>query len=63
MKTLTKTAVLGSLAMAPYAAMAALPDTVKTSLDAAKADGMEAGWLIVGIFAAIFVIKLVKRFL
>lgn len=44
-------------------AHAALPESVKTSLQGAQADGMEVGWLVVGILAAIFVIKIVKRFL
>ncbi|SUA20818.1 phage associated protein [Neisseria gonorrhoeae] len=27
----------------------------KNALEAAKADGMEAGWIVVGVFAALFV--------
>lgn len=44
-------------------AQAALPQSVTEALDAAKADGMEAGWLVVGIIAALFVIAIVKRLL
>ncbi|WII92505.1 major capsid protein [Kingella negevensis] len=44
-------------------AQAALPDNVKTALEGAKTDGMEAGWLVVGIIAALFVIAIVKRLL
>ena len=42
-------------------AYAALPETAKTAIDNAKADGMEAGWLVVGVFAALFVFAIVKR--
>lgn len=44
-------------------ANAALPESVKTALEGAKTDGMEAGWLVVGIIAALFVIAIVKRLL
>ncbi|HEZ1957772.1 TPA: hypothetical protein WHP37_001487 [Neisseria meningitidis] len=40
---------------------ATLPDTAKNALEAAKEDGMEAGWIVVGIFAALFVFSIVKR--
>ncbi|HEZ1398533.1 TPA: hypothetical protein WHE14_002064 [Neisseria meningitidis] len=42
-------------------ANATLPDTAKNALEAAKEDGMEAGWIVVGIFAALFVFSIVKR--
>ena len=42
-------------------AYAALPENAKTAIDNAKADGMEAGWLVVGVFAALFVFSIVKR--
>ena len=42
-------------------AYAALPENAKTAIDGAKADGMEAGWLVVGVFAALFVFSIVKR--
>ncbi|HEZ0463952.1 TPA: major capsid protein, partial [Neisseria meningitidis] len=52
-------AKLAVLTAAPLAlaahANATLPDTAKNALEAAKADGMEAGWIVVGIFAALFV--------
>jgi hypothetical protein len=44
-------------------AYAALPEAAKSGIDAAKADGLEAGWLVVGVFAALFVIAIVKRLL
>lgn len=44
-------------------AYAALPEGPKTAIDSAKADGLEAGWLVVGVFAALFVIAIVKRLL
>lgn len=40
---------------------AALPEGVKTAIDGSKADGLEAGWLVVGVVAALFVIAIVKR--
>ncbi|ELK68064.1 putative integral membrane protein [Neisseria meningitidis 88050] len=40
------------LALAAHA-NATLPDTAKNALEAAKADGMEAGWIVVGVFAAL----------
>ncbi|HEZ0886368.1 TPA: hypothetical protein WHQ63_001485 [Neisseria meningitidis] len=42
-------------------ANATLPDTAKNALEAAKADGMEAGWIVVGVFASLFVFSIVKR--
>lgn len=58
-------AKLAVVAAAPLAlagnAYAALPETAKTAIDNAKADGMEAGWLVVGVFAALFVFAIVKR--
>ena len=60
----TKLAVVAaaplSLATSAYAA---LPEAAKLGIDAAKADGLEAGWLVVGVFAALFVIAIVKRLL
>ena len=47
-------------ALVPAFAMAAVDEGVKTSITASQADGLEVGWLIVGVFAAMFVIKLVK---
>ncbi|HGO8428761.1 TPA: major capsid protein [Neisseria meningitidis] len=58
-------AKLAVVAAAPLAlaahANATLPDTAKNALEAAKADGMEAGWIVVGVFAALFVFSIVKR--
>lgn len=58
-------AKLAVVAAAPLAfagnAYAALPETAKTAIDNAKADGMEAGWLVVGVFASLFVFTIVKR--
>lgn len=48
------------LALAAHA-NAALPEVAKTALENAKADGMEAGWIVVGVFAALFVFSIVKR--
>lgn len=42
------------------AAQAALPESAKTALEGAKTDGLEAGWIVVGVVAALFVIKIVK---
>lgn len=47
-------------ALVPALAMAAVDESVKASITASQADGLEVGWLIVGVFAAMFVIKLVK---
>ena len=55
-------ALLGAAIMGTAVTVsAALPDGVKTSIEASKADGMEAGWLVVGVVVAIFVISIVKR--
>lgn len=48
------------LALAAHA-NAALPEAAKTALESAKADGMEAGWIVVGVFAALFVFAIVKK--
>lgn len=58
-------AKLAVVAAAPLAlaahANAALPESAKTALESAKADGMEAGWIVVGVFAALFVFAIVKK--
>ncbi|MCQ9327743.1 major capsid protein [Neisseria dentiae] len=55
------------LAAAPLAfaaqAYAAIPETAKTSIESAKTDGLELGWIVVGVFASIFVISIAKRLL
>ena len=58
-------AKLAVVAAAPLAlaakAYAAVPEDAKTAIQGAKADGMEAGWLVVGVFAALFVFSIIKR--
>lgn len=58
-------AKLAVVAAAPLAlagnAYAALPEGAKTAIEGAKADGMEAGWLVIGVFAALFVFAIIKR--
>ena len=58
-------AKLAVVAAAPLAlagnAYAALPEAAKTAIDGAKADGMEAGWLVIGVFAALFVFAIIKK--
>ena len=59
-----KTAALGCIATLPLLAASAhavLPDSVKNAIDGSKADGLEAGWIVVGVVAALFVIGIVKR--
>ena len=60
-------AKLAVVAASPLAlatsAYAALPEGAKTGIESAKSDGFEAGWLVVGVFAALFVIAIVKRLL
>lgn len=60
-------AKLAVVAAAPLAlatqAYAALDGDAKAAIEAAKTDGLEAGWLVVGVFAALFVIAIVKRLL
>lgn len=53
----------GGLMMSAMSAQAALPETVKTAIDNAKLDAVEAGWLVVGVVAALFVVGIVKRLL
>ena len=55
-----KTAVGGGLMVLGVSAHAALPESAKTALEGAKTDGLEAGWIVVGVVAALFVIKIVK---
>ncbi|WP_304335569.1 major capsid protein [Conchiformibius steedae] len=50
-----------SLAVMGQTAHAALPESVTNAINAAKTDGLEAGWLVVGVIAALFVIAIVKR--
>ena len=58
---------LAVVAAAPFAlatqAYAALDGDARSAIEAAKTDGLEAGWLVVGVFAALFVIAIVKRLL
>lgn len=57
-----KKAALGaSLMTMAVVTQAALPDGAKTAIEGAKADGLEAGWLVVGVVAALFVIAIVKK--
>lgn len=60
-------AKLAVVAAAPLAlatqAYAALDGDARSAIEAAKTDGLEAGWLVVGVFAALFVIAIVKRLL
>ncbi|MBH5329379.1 hypothetical protein H9Q10_06815 [Eikenella sp. S3360] len=59
-----KTAALGCIVTLPLwaaSAYAAVPQEVKTSIEASKTDGLEAGWIVVGVVAALFVIGIVKR--
>lgn len=51
------------LAVLGQTAHAALPETVTSAINGAKSDGMEAGWLVVGVVASLFVIAIVKRLL
>lgn len=55
-----KTAAGAGLLALAVNANAALPEIVKTAIDGAKTDGMEAGWLVIGVIAALFVIRIVK---
>lgn len=57
------TAMFVGLAVMGQTAHAELPASVTQAINAAKADGMEAGWLVVGVIAALFVIAIVKRLL
>lgn len=50
----------GGVLMISASAYAALPETAKQALEGAKTDGLEAGWIVVGVVAALFVIKIVK---
>lgn len=58
-------AKIAAFAAAPFAlaanTYAALPEPAKQALEGAKNDGLEAGWLVIGVFAALFVIAIVKR--
>lgn len=60
-------AKLAVVAAAPFTfaaqAYAQIPETAKQALEVAKADGMEAGWIVIGVFAAIFVFAIVKKLL
>lgn len=55
-----KAAVGGGLMMAAMSVHAAVPEDVKQAIAGAKDDGLEAGWIVVGVIAALFVIKIVK---
>lgn len=60
--TSAKVAVGTGLMATAVTANAALPESVKTAIETAKGDGLEAGWIVVGVAATLFVIKVVKRF-
>lgn len=58
-----KAAVLATLPLALVTqAYAEVPAAVKTDLATAKADSLEVGGIIIGIFVAIFALMLMKRF-
>lgn len=54
--------VAAPLALAAQA-YAAIPEDAKNAIEGAKTDGIEAGWLVIGAIAAIFVFSLVRRVL
>lgn len=56
-----KAAVATGLTTVAVSANASLPESLKTAIDGSKADGLEAGWLVVGVVAAVFVIAIVKK--
>lgn len=39
---------------------AAVPENVTQAISDAKNDGMEVGWLIIGVFAGLFVFGIIK---
>lgn len=62
MKILKKIGLLGApLALTAANASAALPESVTNAISSASTDSTSAGWLVVGVFAAIFAVKLVLR--
>lgn len=62
MKMFKKVALLGApLATVAGTASAALPESVTNAISSASTDSTSAGWLVVGVFAAIFAVKLVLR--
>lgn len=61
LKEYARYGVGGSLLAASVAVHAAVPESVKTSIEGSKTDGLEVGWIVVGVVAAIFVIGIVKR--
>lgn len=62
MKMFKKIALFGStLALTAGTASAALPESVTNAISGASTDSTSAGWLVVGVFAAIFAVKLVLR--
>lgn len=52
---------LASLAVAAGSAHAALPADVKTALDTAKSDGVEAAGIVLVAIVAIYAFKLIRR--
>lgn len=44
-------------------AWADVPASVKDAIGDAKEDGLEVGWLVVGVVAALFAVKIVKGLL
>lgn len=58
----SKAAVLLSAPLALAAsAYAAVPEAAKTAIEGAKTDGLEAGWLVITVFAGLFVFTIMKR--
>lgn len=56
-----KAALATGLTTFAVSANAALPETVTKAIEGSKAEGLEAGWLVVGVVAAVFVIAIVKK--
>lgn len=60
----TKQALVGAgLFSLMVSATAAVPESVTSAIDAAKSDGVEVGWLVIGVIAALFVFSIIKRLL
>lgn len=60
MSAMKAAAGTGLLTLA-VSANAAVPEEVKLAIAGAKDDGLEAGWIVVSVVAALFVIGIVRR--
>lgn len=56
-----KKIALGVVSLVPFAAMAAVPESVTTAISTTQADAVTVAGLMIGVTAALLVFKYIRR--